>query len=617
MDFDVIVIGAGHAGCEAGLAAARTGKKTLMLATSLDTVAFCACNPSIGGTAKGQIVKDIDALGGEMGINADKSLFQLRMLNRGKGAAVYSPRAQVDKHRYHIEMKKTLESTENLFLRQGEAIDLRVIEGGYEVRTAVGLSYTAGAVIVASGVYLRSRIIVGDYTRNVGPNGFMAANEFSDALNRLGFSLRRFKTGTPARVSGKSLDFSKMEMQPGEMDMLPFSAMSEKVDADKARCYLTYSTAETKDIILGNKSRAPVFSGAINGVGPRYCPSIEDKVVRFSDKERHQIFLEPEDSESDEWYVQGVSSSMPADVQYEIYKSIVGLENVRIMRDAYAIEYDCIDPLALTPALMSKDYRGLFFAGQINGTSGYEEAAGQGLVAGINASLYLDGKPPMILRRDMSYIGVLIDDIVTKGTDEPYRMMTGRAEYRLLLRQDNADTRLTELGRSVGLVSDERYERFLRKKEEMKRLKKLLSVTVSPSRAEPFMTLRGESCPVNGISYANMLKRGNISIFDVAEYFEGFGEFGKAAMTEVETDIKYEGYLGDSLKEIERNAALENKLLPEDADYSEIKGLRLEARQKLNKIRPLSVGQASRISGVSPADVNTLIIWLAMRESRR
>lgn len=617
MDFDVIVIGAGHAGCEAGLAAARTGKKTLMLATSLDTVAFCACNPSIGGTAKGQIVKDIDALGGEMGINADKSLFQLRMLNRGKGAAVYSPRAQVDKHRYHIEMKKTLESTENLFLRQGEAIDLRVIEGGYEVRTAVGLSYTAGAVIVASGVYLRSRIIVGDYTRNVGPNGFMAANEFSDALTRLGFSLRRFKTGTPARVSGKSLDFSKMEMQPGEMDMLPFSAMSEKVDADKARCYLTYSTAETKDIILGNKSRAPVFSGAINGVGPRYCPSIEDKVVRFSDKERHQIFLEPEDSESDEWYVQGVSSSMPADVQYEIYKSIVGLENVRIMRDAYAIEYDCIDPLALTPALMSKDYRGLFFAGQINGTSGYEEAAGQGLVAGINASLYLDGKPPMILRRDMSYIGVLIDDIVTKGTDEPYRMMTGRAEYRLLLRQDNADTRLTELGRSVGLVSDERYERFLRKKEEMKRLKKLLSVTVSPSRAEPFMTLRGESCPVNGISYANMLKRGNISIFDVAEYFEGFGEFGKAAMTEVETDIKYEGYLGDSLKEIERNAALENKLLPEDADYSEIKGLRLESRQKLNKIRPLSVGQASRISGVSPADVNTLIIWLAMRESRR
>lgn len=617
MDFDVIVIGAGHAGCEAGLAAARTGKKTLMLATSLDTVAFCACNPSIGGTAKGQIVKDIDALGGEMGINADKSLFQLRMLNRGKGAAVYSPRAQVDKHRYHIEMKKTLESTENLFLRQGEAIDLRVIEGGYEVRTAVGLSYTAGAVIVASGVYLRSRIIVGDYTRNVGPNGFMAANEFSDALNRLGFSLRRFKTGTPARVSGKSLDFSKMEMQPGERDMLPFSAMSEKVDADKARCYLTYSTAETKDIILGNKSRAPVFSGAINGVGPRYCPSIEDKVVRFSDKERHQIFLEPEDSESDEWYVQGVSSSMPADVQYEIYKSIVGLENVRIMRDAYAIEYDCIDPLALTPALMSKDYRGLFFAGQINGTSGYEEAAGQGLVAGINASLYLDGKPPMILRRDMSYIGVLIDDIVTKGTDEPYRMMTGRAEYRLLLRQDNADTRLTELGRSVGLVSDERYERFLRKKEEMKRLKKLLSVTVSPSRAEPFMTLCGESCPVNGISYANMLKRGNISIFDVAEYFEGFGEFGKAAMTEVETDIKYEGYLGDSLKEIERNAALENKLLPEDADYSEIKGLRLEARQKLNKIRPLSVGQASRISGVSPADVNTLIIWLAMRESRR
>ncbi len=616
MDYDIIVIGAGHAGCEAGLATARTGKKTLMLATGLDTVAFCACNPSIGGTAKGQIVKDIDALGGEMGINADKCLFQLRMLNRGKGAAVYSPRAQVDKQKYHAEMKKTLENTENLFLRQGEATDITPIEGGYEVATAVGLNYTAKAVVVASGVYLKSRIIIGEYERNVGPNGFMSANRLSASLEKLGFGLRRFKTGTPARVSGRSLDFSKMEVQFGEPDMLPFSAMSGSVDADGAKCYLTYSTEETKKIILENKDRAPIYSGAINGVGPRYCPSIEDKVVRFSDKERHQIFLEPEDSDGDEWYVQGVSSSMPAEIQYEIYKSITGLENVRIMRDAYAIEYDCIDPLTLTPALMSKDHRGLFFAGQINGTSGYEEAAGQGLIAGINASLYLDGEPPVVLRRDQSYIGVLIDDITTKGTDEPYRMMTGRAEYRLILRQDNADTRLTELGRSVGLVTDERYEKFLRKQEDKKKLGKLLSHTVPPAEARPFMEKFGESCPVNGISYANMLKRRNISIFDIAEYFGVFGDIDKSALIETETDVRYEGYIGDSLKEIERNLALENKMLPSDTDYSSISGLRLEARQKLNKIRPLSVGQASRISGVSPADVNTLIIWLALRNGK-
>lgn len=615
MDYDVIVIGAGHAGCEAGLACARMGKKTLVLATCLDTVAFCACNPSIGGTAKGQIVKDIDALGGEMGVNADKSLFQLRMLNRGKGAAVFSPRAQVDKHKYHFEMKKTLENTEGLTLRQGEAVDISVLGEGFEVTTVVGLKYSSRAVIVASGVYLKSRIIIGEYSRNVGPNGFMAANELSASLERLGFKLRRFKTGTPARVSGKSLNFSAMEVQRGEPEMLPFSSMTESIDADDIKCYLTYSTAETKEIILRNKERAPIFSGSVSGVGPRYCPSIEDKVVRFSDKERHQIFIEPEDRQSDEWYVQGVSSSMPAEVQYEIYRSITGLENVEIMRDAYAIEYDCIDPLTLKPTLMSKLYEGLFFAGQINGTSGYEEAAGQGLVAGINAALYVDGKPQLVLRRDQSYIGVLIDDITTKGTDEPYRMMTGRAEYRLLLRQDNADTRLTEIGRSVGLVSDERYERFLKKQEEMKALRKLLKETVPPSKAAPFMESKGESCPVNGISYADMLKRKSIGIFDICEWFGAFESFGKAALTEIETNIKYEGYIGDSLKEIDRNLALEGKRLPEDIDYSEISGLRLEARQKLDAIKPLTLGQASRISGVSPADINTLIIWLALKKA--
>jgi len=616
-EFDVIVIGAGHAGCEAALAAARLGKKTLILATGLDTVAFCACNPSIGGTAKGQIVKDIDALGGEMGINADKSLFQLRMLNRGKGPAVYSPRAQVDKNKYHVEMKKTLENTENLFLRQGEAVDIEQIEGGYAVKTAVGLVYTAKTVVVAAGVYLKSRIIVGEYIRNVGPNGFMAANELSRSLEKLGFELRRFKTGTPARVSGKSLDFSKMEIQPGETDMLPFSAMSEKVDADGARCYLTYSTADTKEIILENKQKAPIFSGEINGTGPRYCPSIEDKVIRFSDKERHQVFLEPEAVDTDEWYVQGVSSSMPAEVQSQIYESITGLEGVKIMRDAYAIEYDCIDPMTLFPTLMSKRHAGLFFAGQINGTSGYEEAAGQGLVAGVNAVRFIDRKEPFVLHRNESYIGVLIDDITTKGTNEPYRMMTGRAEYRLILRQDNADTRLTEKGREIGLVSDERWEKFLKKQAEMKELKKKLRETVPPAEAIPFMEKMGETCPSNGISFEAMLRRSSIGMNDIINHFGKFSEYGKSALQETEIDIKYAGYIENSLEEIKKNSALENKLLPLDVNYETITGLRLEARQKLNAVKPMNLGQASRISGVSPADINTLIIWLALRDAKK
>ncbi len=467
-NFDVIVIGAGHAGCEAGLAAARLGCSTLLLATNLDTVAFLACNPSIGGTAKGQIVKEIDALGGEMAVNADKSLLQMRMLNRGKGPAVYSPRAQVDKNAYHVNMKQTVENTPNLYLRQGEAVNVEVTpDGEFAVTTAVNLSYKAKAVILCCGVYLKSKIIVGECVRDSGPNGFANAQYLSDSLAKLGFTLRRFKTGTPARVRLKSIDLRKTAEQRGENDVKPFSYLSDSIPATKRSCYLTYSTQQTKDIILSNKKLAPIYNGSINGVGPRYCPSIEDKVVRFSDKERHQIFLEPESEDTCEFYVQGASSSMPASVQEQIYRSIEGLENVEIMRDAYAIEYDCIDATELDSTLCSKRIRGLFFAGQINGTSGYEEAGAQGIVAGINAERLIHGKPPIVFKRDSSYIGVLIDDITTKETVEPYRMMTSRAEHRLILRQDNADLRLTELGREIGLVSDERYAKFLRKKQQI------------------------------------------------------------------------------------------------------------------------------------------------------
>ncbi|MGN1066864.1 MAG: tRNA uridine-5-carboxymethylaminomethyl(34) synthesis enzyme MnmG, partial [Candidatus Fimimonas sp.] len=480
-NFDVIVIGAGHAGCEAALASARLGCNTLVLATNLDTVAFLACNPSIGGTAKGQIVKEIDALGGEMAVNADKSLLQMRMLNRGKGPAVYSPRAQVDKNLYHTNMKQTLESTPNLFLRQGEAAKIEVTtDGTFTVTTAVDLSYSAKAVILCCGVYLNSRTIVGKCVKNSGPNGFMNAQLLTQSLVDLGFSVRRFKTGTPARVRMNSIDLSKTSEQCGEEDCAPFSYMTESIPATKRSCYLTYSTAETKRIILENKHLAPLYNGSINGVGPRYCPSIEDKVVRFYDKERHQIFLEPESLDTCEFYVQGASSSMPASVQEQIYHSIEGLENVEIMRDAYAIEYDCIDATQLDGALMAKHVQGMFFAGQINGTSGYEEAAAQGIVAGINAERYVHGKTPIVFSRDNSYIGVLVDDITTKETSEPYRMMTSRAEYRLVLRQDNADLRLTELGHEIGLVSQTRYEKFARKRQQLQNALAETKTVVSP-----------------------------------------------------------------------------------------------------------------------------------------
>ncbi len=613
--FDTIVIGAGHAGCEAALACARLGKKTLCLATNLDTVAYLACNPSIGGTAKGQIVKEIDALGGEMAVNADKSLLQLRMLNRSKGPAVYSPRAQVDKNKYHAEMKRTLERTPKLFLRQGEAKTLeKTQDGGYRVTIANGQTYYGRTVTVATGVYLNGKTITGSLEKESGPNGFASACGLTDSLRNLGFVVRRFKTGTPARVNARSIDFDRLERQDGDIDMPPFSFIDDFKNTAGQPCYLTWTTAKTKEIILANKSAAPVFSGAIKGVGPRYCPSIEDKVVRFADKERHQIFLEPEGADTDEYYVQGVSSSMPADVQYRIYRSIEGLERVEIMRDAYAIEYDCIDSTALYPSLMSKSHEGLFFAGQINGTSGYEEAAGQGLVAGINAARYIDGKKPLVLRRDEAYIGVLIDDLTTKGTDEPYRMMTGRAEYRLILRQDNADVRLTEIGRQIGLVDDTRYQVFKQKLARLDKAREMLNRVLKPSEINGLLEKKGEPLTVTGIPVRAVLKRATVRIADLADCGL-FETFSPDVLEQIEIEAKYEGYISKEKSAIEAAAKTENKPLPADVNYDEIKGLRLEARQKLNAIKPLTLGQAARISGVSPADVTVLAIYLGGRKN--
>jgi len=612
-NFDIIVIGAGHAGCEAGLAAARLGCSTLLLATNLDTVAFLACNPSIGGTAKGQIVKEIDALGGEMAVNADKSLLQMRMLNRGKGPAVYSPRAQVDKNLYHINMKQTVENTPNLFLRQGEAVNIELnSDGSFSVTTAVELTYYAKAVVLCCGVYLNSRTLVGNCIRESGPNGFANAKYLTQSLNKLGFSTRRFKTGTPARVRLNSINLEKTVEQKGESDVAPFSYLTDTVPSTKRSCYLTYSTAKTKEIILNNKHLAPLYNGSIDGVGPRYCPSIEDKVVRFSDKERHQIFLEPEAEDTCEFYVQGASSSMPASIQAEIYHSIEGLENVEIMRDAYAIEYDCIDATELDATLMSKRIKGLFFAGQINGTSGYEEAAAQGIVAGINAERFTRGKEPITFPRDNSYIGVLIDDITTKETTEPYRMMTSRAEYRLILRQDNADFRLTEIGRKIGLVDDVRYAKLLRKKEQFASAEKQLTKIVSPKIYGPLFELKNEANTKAGLTVDEILRRTNITVEDVQSigYLNGID---KDALYEIEIECKYRGYIEKEKEAIAQAKKLENKILPNDIDYLSIDGLRIEARQKLAKIRPQNLGQAGRISGVSPADVQILIVYLAQR----
>ena len=607
--FDAIVIGAGHAGCESALALARTGNKTLLLTLSLDAVAFLACNPSIGGTAKGQLVTEIDALGGEMGVNTDKTLIQLRMLNGGKGPAVQSLRAQTDKNQYHSQMKLTLEKTENLYLRQGEVVDIKELANNEkEVKTATNLTYRCKAIVFATGVYLKSKIIIGDYTKDSGPNGFSNAQKLSGSLKTLGIKLLRFKTGTPARINGRSIDYSSLEVQKGEEEIQNFSFLTKKKRKNTAVCYLTYTNLQTHKIIQENLDKAPAISGMIKGIGPRYCPSIETKIVRFADKDRHQLFLEPESLSTQEVYIQGFSTSMPVDIQEQMIHSIKGLEKAEIMRDGYAIEYDCIEPTQLNPTLELKGHSGLFFAGQINGTSGYEEAAAQGIIAGINANLYLKGKEQLVLKRSDGYIGVLIDDIVTKGTNEPYRMMTSRAEYRLLLRQDNADLRLTEIGRKVGLVDNRRWRVFLKKKKELNRIFSLLQTKFKVEEVKDFYIANNENPPKESVTVEAMLKRSNIDAFKINNKFHIFDSFSYEIINEMNISIKYEGYIKQQLDEIEKFKKQENTLISQNFDYNKYNGLRLEAREKLAQIKPLSIGQASRISGVSPSDIAVLSV---------
>ncbi len=580
-------------------------------------MAFLACNPSIGGTAKGQLVCEVDALGGEMGVNTDKTLIQLRMLNGGKGPAVQSLRAQADKIEYHNQMKLTLEKTDNLYLRQGEVTEIAELEDEKLVTTAVGQKYSTKALVFATGVYLKSRIIIGDYTKECGPNGFSNAQKLSDSLSGLGIKLLRFKTGTPARINGRSIDYSELEVQKGEENIQNFSFITKKKAKNRAVCYLTYTNLETHQIIKDNLDRAPVFSGLIKGVGPRYCPSIETKIVRFADKDRHQLFLEPESLSTQEVYLQGFSTSMPVEVQEKMIHSVKGLEHAEIMRDSYAIEYDCIDPTQLLPTLELKGHSGLFFAGQINGTSGYEEAAAQGIIAGINASLYLRGKEQLVLKRNDGYIGVLIDDIVTKGTNEPYRMMTSRAEYRLWLRQDNADLRLTEIGRTVGLVDDKRWKIFLKKKKELAKAYELLKTKYKAEEVKDFYLENGENPPKESVTVKDMLKRSNIDAFKINDRFKTFEKYSFEIINELNIQVKYEGYLKQQLEEIEKFKKNEDITIPADFDYSRYHGLRLEAIEKLQAIRPLNIGQASRISGVSPSDIAVLSVLVKKFKEER
>ena len=611
-NYDAIVIGAGHAGVEACLALARCGHKTLIVTLSLNSISFMPCNPSIGGTAKGHLVREIDALGGQMGLSADKNCLQLRMLNMGKGAAVQSLRSQTDKTTYHLYMKHVLEEEENLTILQAEVSDILTENGKViGIKTTLNQTFYCKAIVVATGVYLNANIIIGDWTQKVGPNGFARATELTNSLIKLGIPTRRFKTGTPARIDKNSIDFSKMDIQNGDEKLYPFSFMTDGYIENKQPCYLTYTTEKTKEIILKNIDRSPLYNGSIHSVGPRYCPSIEDKIMRFKDKERHQIFIEPESSFTNEMYIQGMSSSMPFDVQIEMYHSVIGLENCKFMRYAYAIEYDCIDSLCLDNSLMVKHVPGLFLAGQLNGSSGYEEAAAQGIYAGINASQYIKNENPMVLTSDSSYIGVLIDDLVTKGTNEPYRMMTARAEHRLLLRQENADLRLTPIGRSVGLVKDDRWNRYQNKVEELEKIKTYIEKSISPKEYGPYFNSINENVPPNGITYKNMLKRSNVNAKNLMEYFDDLKQFNLRNLEEIETQIKYEGYLSKESTIIENNKKLENKLLPKDINYLKIDGLRLEARQKLDKIKPQNLGQASRLSGVSPADITVLLVYLS------
>lgn len=609
--YGAVVIGAGHAGCEAALALARTGLKTALTTINLDNIAFMACNPSIGGTAKGHLVRELDALGGEMGITADKALMQIKMLNRGKGAAVQSLRSQSDKRLYHSIMKQTLENTDNLSIIQCEVTDILTDNGEVTgVTTSFGSILKCRAVVVATGVYLNGKVIAGEWSQNSGPSGFAAATELTKSLINLGFSIRRFKTGTPARVDKRSIDYSKLEIQEGETEIYPFSFMTDGVPEKQEPCYIAYTNQKTHDIIRANLDRSPLYNGTILSTGPRYCPSIETKVMRFKDKERHQIFLEPEGYDTNEIYVQGMSTSLPHDVQKSMYRSIIGLENCKIMRYGYAIEYDCIDSLDLTPALAFKKLKGIYTAGQINGTSGYEEAAAQGLMAGINASLYLRGEEPFVLKRDEAYIGVLIDDLVTKGTDEPYRMMTSRAEYRIFLRQDNADSRLTEYGRKIGLVKDDRYERFLSRNKAIAELKEKLKIKIPVKKCKEFVENYGGEVSAP-LSPEDMIKR-NIPLKAIKENFGLYDGYPYDILERAETDAKYEGYLKKGLEQIEKAKKLDERRIPESIDYDDVKGLRNEAQEKLKRIRPENIGQASRISGVNPADIAVLMVYLSV-----
>ncbi|WP_434564867.1 tRNA uridine-5-carboxymethylaminomethyl(34) synthesis enzyme MnmG [Thermoanaerobacterium thermosaccharolyticum] len=615
--YDVAVIGLGHAGCEAALATARLGLKTVAFAINLDSIALMPCNPAIGGPAKTNLVREIDALGGQMAINTDETLIQERTLNTSKGPAVRALRAQSDKKRYQFNMKYTLEKQENLDIKQAEVVDIEVENG--EVKSVItknGARYLCKSCIVTTGTYLRGRIIIGDVSYSGGPNGLFPANELSKCLERLNIKLMRFKTGTPARVDKKSINFDAMEIQPGDEKIKPFSYLHDEINVEQIPCWLTYTNSRTHEVIMRNIGRSPLYSGEIKGVGPRYCPSIEDKVVKFPDKPRHQLFIEPEGRNTNEMYVQGMSSSMPEDVQIEFLRTIKGLENVKVMRPGYAIEYDCIDPTQLKQSLELKTISGLFFAGQVNGTSGYEEAAAQGLMAGINAAMKLLNREPFILDRSEAYIGVLIDDLVTKGTNEPYRMLTSRAEYRLILRQDNADFRLTEKGRQIGLVDDERYERFLKKKiqyeKEMERLK--TAMIVPSDFVNEYLKSKGSSPIVTGITMYDILKRPEIDYISSKVIDKDRPEDIRDDVAEqIDINIKYEGYIKKQLEQVEKFKALENKKIPSWINYDDIKGISIEARQKLKSIMPTSVGQASRISGVSPADISVILIYMQSR----